>query len=357
MQTVGVSQIKPGSRLSENVLTRRGTLLFEKGRTVTETDKEVLQAFLIPTVLIYDSTDQERAADQADAEEGSPTLQGRADFDEAFKAMRALLRKVLPLPAAGQPLPILELRNKLIDLIEAAADYHPLFCDPEAVRHEDYLYNHSIYVSLSSYLLAKWQGLSEKDLVPVALAGLLHDIGKSKLDGSILEKKEALSPADREEIRKHPTYGYVLLKNVPAINEGVKLAALQHHEREDGSGYPMRVSGDKIHPYAKIVAITDVFHAMTSNRSYKRADSPYLVLEELHQESFGKLEPALVRTFIERMTQFSSGTLVKINEGRIGEIIFTDRANPTRPMVKVGDRIVNLAQERQYFIREVVAGL
>lgn len=356
MQMIGVSQLKPGSKLSESILTRRGTLLFEKGRTVSETDKEVLQAFLIPTVMIYDSTDQEKGAENFESDEAAVTLRGKADFHLAFREMRDLLRKVISLPAAGQPLPILDIRNKLITLIEAAEDYHPLFCDPEAVRGEDYLYNNSIYVSLSSYLLAKWHGLSEKDLLPAALAGLLHDIGNTKIDSSILEKKVPLSPLEREEIRRHPTYGYILLKNVPAINEGVKLAALQHHEREDGSGYPMRVKSDKIHPYAKIVAITDVFHAMTSNRSYKRADSPYLVLEELHQESFGKLDPALVRTFIERMTQFSNGTLVKISDGRIGEIIFTDRANPTRPMVKVGDLIVNLAQERHYYIREVVAG-
>jgi len=357
MQNVGVSQVKPGSRLSEHVLTRRGTLLFEKGRMLSETDKEVLQAFLIPSVMIYDPGDQEQGTEHSESDDGSVTLQGRADFDLAFKEMRNLLRKAFPLPAAGQPLPILEIRTKLIQLIEAAEGYHPLFCDPASVRGEDYLYNNSIYVSLSSYLLAKWHGFSEKDLVPVALAGLLHDIGNTKVDPAILEKNATLAPAEREEIRRHPTYGYVLLKNAPGINEGVKLAALQHHEREDGSGYPMRVKADKIHPYAKIVAITDVFHAMTSNRSYKRADSPYLVLEQLHQESFGKLEPALVRTFIERMTQFTNGTLVKISDGRIGEIIFTDRSNPTRPMVKVGDLIVNLAQERQYFIREVVAGI
>ncbi|WP_058300542.1 HD-GYP domain-containing protein [Gorillibacterium timonense] len=356
MQNVGVSHLKPGSKLSEHVITRRGTLLFEKGRAITETDKEILEAFLIPSVMIFDSSDQEKEWDQSESEEAAVTFQGKTDFDLAFKEMRSLLRKVFPLPAAGQSIPILDIRNKLISLIEAAEDYHPLFCDPEAVRDEDYLFNNSVYVGLSSYLLAKWHGLSEKEHLQVALAGLLHDIGKTKIDPAILEKKAPLTSHEREEIQRHPTYGYVLLKNVAAINEGVKLAALQHHEREDGSGYPMRVKGDKIHPYAKIVAITDIFHAMTSNRGYKRADSPYLVLDDLHQESFGKLDPALVRTFIEKMTQFSNGTLVKISDGRIGEIIFTDRSNPTRPMVKIGDIIVNLAQERQFYIREVVAG-
>ncbi|MEO3945723.1 HD-GYP domain-containing protein [Gorillibacterium sp. CAU 1737] len=356
MQNVGVAHLKPGNRLSEHVITRRGTLLFEKGRALTETDREILEAFLIPSVLIYEPNESEKAAQAAEEDEVVPFLQGKPDFQLAFKQMRSLLRKAFPLPAAAQPLPILDIRNQLIALLDTAEEYHPLLCDPEAVRDEDYLYNNSIYVALSSYLLAKWHGFPEKDLVPVALAGLLHDIGNIRIDPLILEKKASLTPAEREEIQKHPTYGYMLLKNVPAINEGVKLTALQHHEREDGSGYPMHVKGDKIHPYAKLVAITDVFHAMTSNRAYKRADSPYQVLDDLHQESFGKLEPTFVRTFIEKMTQFSTGTLVKISDGRIGEIIFTDRANPTRPMVKIGDLIVNLAQERQYYIKEVVAG-
>lgn len=139
-----------------------------------------------------------------------------------------------------------------------------------------------------------------------------------------------------------------------AINEGVKLTAIQHHEREDGSGYPLGIKGDKIHLYSKIVAISDIFHAMTSDRYHKKAASPYLVLDQLFTESFGKLEPALVQTFIQKVTQFHNGVLVKLNDKRIGEIVFSDRANPTRPWVNVNGQIINLTMERSLYIQDVI---
>jgi len=164
-----------------------------------------------------------------------------------------------------------------------------------------------------------------------------------------------LTSAELHEVRQHTVYGFRLLEGGTALNQGVWLAALQHHERIDGSGYPMKVTGDKIHPFAKIVAIADMYHAMTSNRNYKKAESPYLVLEELQAESFGKLDPLYVKTFIERATQFHIGVFVRLNDGRIGEIVFSDRSNPTRPMISIHGTIVNLVQERHLYIREVFA--
>src|SRR5690606_30313385 len=157
---------------------------------------------------------------------------------------------------------------------------------------------------------------------PIALAGLFHDIGNVRIDAAILEKPSKLTSAELEEMRRHTIYGYQILKTVPSINEGVKLCALQHHEKEDGTGYPLALKGDKIHPYAKFVAVADIFHAMTGNRTYKKPTSPYLVLEQLMTDSFGKLDPAIVQTFVTKVTQFNQGTVVKLNDSRIGEIIF-----------------------------------
>jgi HD-GYP domain-containing protein (c-di-GMP phosphodiesterase class II) len=348
MATISVSQLKTGEKMSDNVQTKLGNVLFPKGRVVTEKDIEILKAFLIPTISI-ESSEQEAMNDVFVEEVNNSII----PFYEQYDKMLALLKKVFT-SAGGLNFPILEVRTQLEALIQHIDQYHILTFSPKTFQLNDFLYHNSIMVSLTSYCLARWHGLASKDLMPIAISGLLHDIGNSKVDPGILFKPNKLTGAELEEMKQHTTIGYNLLKNVAAINEGVKLTSIQHHEREDGSGYPYGIKGDKIHLYSKIVAISDIFHAMTSDRYHKKAASPYLVLDQLFTESFGKLDPAMVQTFIQKVTQFHNGVLVKLSDKRIGEIVFSDRANPTRPWVNVNGQIINLTIERSLYIQDVI---
>ncbi|MFE5322280.1 HD-GYP domain-containing protein [Paenibacillus sp. NPDC056579] len=350
MATVSVSQLKPGEKMIENVLTKRGSILFYKGKIVTDKDIEILKAFLIPSVSIESKASEQETVKEAAAEEAVSVV---PPFITEYNKMLVLLKKVYT-SVSGQNPPILEIRTQLEALIQHIDYYRILTFTPRMFQLQDYIYHNSIMVSLTSYNLAKWHGLPGKDLMPIALAGLLHDIGNAKVDSSILFKPNKLTSEEIEDMKKHTIIGYNLLKNVTAINEGVKLAALQHHEREDGSGYPIGVKGDQIHLYSKIIAITDIFHAMTSDRYHKKGSSPYLVLDQLFNESFGKLDPALVQTFIQKVTQFHNGVLVKLNDNRIGEIVFSDRTHPTRPWVNINGQIINLTMERSLYIQDVI---
>ncbi|WP_248929337.1 HD-GYP domain-containing protein [Paenibacillus hamazuiensis] len=351
MATVPVSQLKTGEKIIENVQTKLGSVLFQKGKIVTERDIEILRAFLIPSVVIESKSAEVSEAAEAPPEEPVSTV---LPFYLQYDKMFGLLKKVFNLANANQSLPILEIRTAMESLIQTIDHYNILTFSPRNNTVRDFVYHKSIMVSLTSYMLGKWHGLPQKDLMPVALGGLLHDIGNSKIDDAILYKPGKLTEQELEEVKRHTVIGYNILKSLPAVNEGVKLCAVQHHEREDGSGYPLGVKGDKIHLYAKIVAIADMFHAMTTHRAHKKAESPYLVLEELFQEAFGKLDPVLVQTFINKVTQFHNGTLVKLSDNRIGEIVFSDRANPTRPWVNINGTIVNLTVERNLFIKDVI---
>jgi HD-GYP domain-containing protein (c-di-GMP phosphodiesterase class II) len=347
---VSVANLRNGEKLSEPVITRLGNTLFPKGKVLSERDIEILRAFLIKSVSVES---RNPAANNEEPKPAEHTVL-LSPFLAEYEKMLALLKQVFKLADAAQPLPMMDLRNRLQSLIGHIDSYNVLTFSAKNWHLHDFLYHNSIMVSLTSYLLAKWNGLPEKDHIQIALAGLLHDIGAVKIDAILLEKKGQLSAAEMEEVRKHTVLGYNMLKNVPALNEGVKLCALQHHEREDGSGYPLGVKGDKIHLYAKVVAIADIFHAMSNPRFYKEAISPYLVLEELQKESFGRLHPAFVQTLIHKVTSFQNGTLVKLSDNRVGEIVFADRANPTRPLVNVNGTIVNLAQDRSLHIQDVI---
>ncbi|MBP1994589.1 HD-GYP domain-containing protein [Paenibacillus eucommiae] len=354
MPMIAVSQLKDGERLSDNVLTKLGSTLFYKGIVVSEREIEILKAFLIQAVPIESREGQEAEEnwEESKAKEEAIVIH---PFYEEYNKMLQLLKRVFNLASGGQSLPILDIRTNLEALLQHIDFYKVLTFSPKHALIADYFYHKSIMVSLSSYSLARWYGLPQKDLMQIALAGLLHDIGNVKVDADILNKNKKLTEREMEEVKKHTITGYSILKNVPALNEGAKLCALQHHEREDGSGYPLSVKGDKIHSYAKIVAIADIYHAMTNDRIYKLAMSPYLVLEQLFTESFGKVDPALVQVFISKSTQFDQGTLVKLSDNRVGEIVFSDRANPTRPWVNVNGTIVNLSMERALFIKDVIS--
>lgn len=350
--TVAVSQIKYGERLGDNVTTKMGNTLFHKGRIIQEREVEILKAFLIPSVYIESKNSNE--VEQESEEHKVKEVEAVDPFYVEYQNMVKLLKRVFLLANGGQQLPILEIRTGLETLIRHIDAYKVLTFTPKNRNLHEYIYHKSILVSLASYSLARWAGLPQKDLLQIAMAGLLHDIGTSKVDRTLLEKKNPLNASEMDEIKQHTLIGYQILKNMSGINEGVKLTALQHHEREDGSGYPLGVKSDKIHVYAKIVAIADIYNAMTNERYYKAALSPYVVLEQLLNESFGKVDPTLVQVFMNKSTQISNGTLVKLSDNRVGEIVFSDRSHPTRPWVNVNGTIVNLTVERNLFIQDVI---
>lgn len=358
MGTVSVTQVKLGDKITQDVLTPLGSVLFYKGKVVTPRELEILQAFLVPQVTVNGTPDKkeaEEAASEKNQEQTKDAAPVKSSLVEQYERTVILLKSVFNQMMSGQSVPILEIRNQLETLLQQSHDYKILSFSPQNVANEDYLFHKSVMSALSCYMMAQWNGLPKKDWMQSALAGLLHDIGNAKIDRNILNKPTKLTPEEAEDMKRHAVLGYQLLKNVAALNEGVKLAALQHHERFDGSGYPFGISSEKIHPYAKFVAISDIFNAMTMKRAYRKATSPYLVLEQLQQDSFGKLDPAYVRIFIEKATQFHNGTIVRLSDNRLGEIVFSDRNHPTRPWVSVNGAIVNLANERQLYIEEVIS--
>lgn len=363
-----VSDLQIGIKLAEDVHTPLGGLLMQKGKVLLPRDIEVLKAFMVEQVMVESvegdgtrvptvkSAGQKPSLIfcedwQSSGPEESPARKELPLYEE-YDKMLAFIKSCFQSAITGE-LQMYEVRRQMEQLLRYQNDYYALKFIPRVTNRHDYRYHHAVLCALSSYKLAQWVGLPEKDWMQVAFAGLLHDIGNVRIDPVILNKPSKLTEEEKEEVRKHTTYGYQILKNVAAVNEGVRLAALQHHEKVDGTGYPLKLEGNRIHMYAKIVAVTDVYHAMTLDKFHRIAQSSYVVLEQLHLESFGKLDPVIVQTFIQKLTSFHHGMKVRLSNGSMGEIVFTDNNHPTRPMVSVLGSIINLAQQRNLFIEEV----
>lgn len=221
-------------------------------------------------------------------------------------------------------------------------------------QSDEYTFEHSVQVSLYSALIGSWLGMEPDELKDLAIAGLLHDIGKCNIPDEILNKPDALTEAEFKVMRTHPTLGYVLLANTKQFNDAVLSGVLQHHERSDGSGYPNSLKGPHIHPYARIVAIADIYSAMTSDRVYRERECPFMVAGQIQEKSFGSLDPFYSKVFVSNIVQYFVGNQVELNNGSRGEIIFIEKNHPIRPLVKTESGFINLVKDNSLYVTDVL---
>lgn len=219
---------------------------------------------------------------------------------------------------------------------------------------DEYTYTHCVNVSLISMLIGKWLKLDSRKIKLLVQTGLLHDIGKTKVPIEIINKPASLSNVEYDEIKKHPVHGYRIIEQTTNINKDVGLGVLMHHEREDGTGYPMGVKGQQIHDFAKIVAVADIYDAMTSDRIYRERKSPFDVFELMENGVYGVLDPVVVSVFLSNIAAYYIGDLVLLTTGEIGEIIYINPRHISQPVVRVGTKYIDLTIERKVKISELI---
>ena len=240
------------------------------------------------------------------------------------------------------------LRDSIYPMIEDAAVLDNL----QMMSHsEDYLYHHSVDVGIISGCIGLWMGQTVQELEETILGALLHDAGKALIPLKVLNKPASLTEEEMNLVRFHSVRGYKFLKEYGNLPPKVLLCALQHHERIDGSGYPMAVQGDKIHPYAKIVAVADVFDAMTSARKYGRRVTTYEALEIMKIEMTGQLDETVWTVFMEKQSKQFIGDIVQLSNGQRGEVIILNPSDCTRPVVRTKEGVlIDLAKRRDLSI-------
>ncbi len=215
---------------------------------------------------------------------------------------------------------------------------------------DEYTYYHSLNVAYYSALIGKWLGLPHDKIVNAIKSGLLHDIGKIRIPDGIINKKGKLLPDEFEEIKKHTLYGFDLIKKEDSLDVEVKNAVLMHHEREDGSGYPLGFSGLKIDLCAKIVAIADVYDAMTSKRVYGKKSTPFEAFEMFLTEGFRLFDTNMVDAFIKGIAPFYVGAKALLNTGEFAEIVYIPNHSVTRPTIRYGKQYIDLNTDYRYNI-------
>lgn len=219
---------------------------------------------------------------------------------------------------------------------------------------EDAIYRHSVNVTALSAVLGKWLGFSERDINLLSHAAILHDFGKTKISSEILDKVTPLTAEDWKKIKSHPGLVYNYLKAVPSLDTSILYGVLMHHERLDGSGYPLGIKEDRIHPFAKIIAIADTFDAINSNRIYRKSQGPFEALETLQKESLGKLDYVYCKVFIEHVINFLMGESVLLNTNKICTVIGVNVNDISRPLLVDGTDFIDLKQRKDIYIKKLI---
>jgi putative nucleotidyltransferase with HDIG domain len=220
---------------------------------------------------------------------------------------------------------------------------------------DDYTYSHSLNVSLMSIIIARWMNLSEAEIDEIATAGLLHDIGKTKISDKLLLKPGKLTDLEFDELKKHPILGYMMMENVKDATLNMKYSVLMHHEKIDGSGYPVGALDEEIPLFPKIIAIADIYDAMTSNRAYRNRMCPFEVIKNFEMQTFGKLDTRILTVFIKNIANTYMGDFVELNSGEICEIVFINQNRIWQPIVRFGDEFIDLSQDNdKRFIKAIV---
>ena len=209
--------------------------------------------------------------------------------------------------------------------------------------YDDLTYIHSVNVALICRVIGTWMGYSEEDCDILTICGMFHDIGKVMIPKEIITKPERLTDTEYSLVQTHTIQGYNLLKNMD-LDERIKLATLQHHERCDGKGYPYGYSYSELEPFSRIVAIADVYDAMTSNRIYRKGICPFEVIS-VFEDNLDAYDPQVLFVVLERIANSYVNTDVILNGDLEGKIVMINKYALGRPGVLVGGAYVDLSHQ------------
>ena len=248
------------------------------------------------------------------------------------------------------------LKALIPEVLQPLLEDKAIFWKLQFIEHkEDYLYHHSIDVAILAGCIGEWMGCTAKRLESLMWGALLHDIGKTLVPLNIINKSGSLTAEEWNIAQLHAVRGYKYLRKNYDMPHEIHYCVLQHHERMDGSGYPLSLPGKKIDVCGRIIAIADTYSAMTSMRCYGKRRTSYDAAATLQSDMFGKLDSQVCMQFLGRLRQFFQGNMVRLNDGRDAEVVYLNPSDDSRPMVRTVDgAVIDLSHARDFSIRRVL---
>jgi putative nucleotidyltransferase with HDIG domain len=346
-----ISQAVPGMIVAEDVYTKDNHLVIAKETTLTDKIITRLEFYSVINLKVYSLTPSQNTDylfENNTFYENIKKSEAFQRFHLAYKNAVNDLKDNLDQIATGQKDfdadQLLSDTSKILYHCESNIElFNMLHC---IRQYDDTTYVHSLNVALICNIIGKWLHFSPEDLEAITLSGLLHDLGKLMIPSKIITKPAKLTDEEFSTIKTHTIRGYNLLKSKP-IDPRIKHAALMHHERCDGSGYPYGFCSEQIDPFAKLVAIADVYDAMTCARVYRGPLCPFEAVTIFETEGFSKYDTKYILTFLQGIVETYIHNTVRLSNGLSGEIILINKLELSRPIVKSGEQYIDLSKKRE----------
>lgn len=411
MKRVNISDLVPGDIVAKDIITKAGNEVAKSGSVLSDPLIKRLSFYGFDSIEIEEKVIEKKPAKKEEVEEAIPDvanllndmadLLGEPEDDESESAPAPQTISASHPNSKAKERPnesisygnrlksapeyqdfqinyskaLVVLENTFIDIIEhdgqnynrrtLLSSVEPLFNGKTSLDiltyiqsmqgNDDSVYAHSINVALVSRAIGKWLKMGHDDLDDLTLAGLLHDIGKCNVPPEVLNKAGKLTDEEFALIKKHPLDGRKMLKQCPDMDSRYLNAALQHHERSDGTGYPRGLDDDEIDDFAAIVAIADVYDAMTATRAYRSAMSPFEVIAAFERDGLAKYRTGYILTFLKKMAEAYQNSLVLLSDGRRGRVIYTHKHHLSMPIVELPDKtLVDLVEHRDIHIVSIL---
>lgn len=359
MYRVATPNLMPGMILADDVYNYNDQMILPSGFVLNDKAITKLAFHSIPFVPVHDVQSQSMSntppvpepSYSARIQSSQQFQQFRAEFDDNLDKFKNSLNDVVKRNA---PLDVDAMLEDTLSLLANSHGSINVFDMLHNMRqYDDLTFAHCLNVALICNVFAGWLGMSESDIQLATQCGLLHDIGKLKMPEDIIKKPARLTDSEYRIIKTHTQEGYQILQQYN-LNEHILNSALMHHERCDGFGYPMGLPASKIDPFAQMVAIADVYDAMTAVRVYRGALCPFKVISTFEAEGLQKYNARYIMTFLENITNTYILNRVRLSDGREGEIILINKSALSRPMIRCGNEYIDLSKESSSLIIDAI---
>lgn len=356
MPKVLTQQLIPGMVTAEDVFSYNNQLILPKDMVLTDKAITKLEFYSISAVSIKESS-----IEASDEPSSTPSYSERIKQSEEYKRFKKayeeeiesfkdsvndiIKKNVMDTDA------LMEKPKRLLE--ENASGFHIFDMLHNMRMYDDPTYTHCLNVALICNVFGSWIKMNEEDIKTLTLCGLLHDVGKIMIPEQIITKPAKLTTEEYDVIKTHSLEGYNAIKDMD-IDDHIKNAALMHHERCDGSGYPFGLKTNRIDRFARIVSIADVYDAMTSARVYRGPLCPFQVISIFEQEGLQKYDPEYILIFLGYIVNTYMHNRVRLSNGMEGDIVLINKMDLSKPMVQCGNHYVDLSHEHGLYVEAIL---
>ncbi len=330
MRITWLSRVKTGSVLAQSILDEKGRVLLAAGMELSESLIQRLQSRGIRSVYIVDPLCDDVRPDEVVSETTRRTL-----IEVAYDNLTQLTQDLRTSSAFRQRRLGPEVRKVVSRLLGEIGAHRGMAVPLSAVYDYDAeLYHHSVNVTILAIAIGVKLGLTSRQLSDLGVSALLHDVGKLMIPPSVLRKPGKLTSSEYELVKTHTTHGFRLLSGRLDVPSYAAVVAYEHHERLNGEGYPRGIREEQ-HLYSRIVAVSDVYEALTANRVYRSGYLPHHALEFILGGSAAGFDTSVVEAFIRCVALYPIGTTVRLQSGETGVVVASRPEQPQRPVIRI----------------------